>query len=131
MPNPNFRVSAQRKAYFREKVSLNLLRPDRRARAQGAEAAAQLRREHARAGGLAGVVGRARRHPRRPDRRRFPPHQERARPQDQREDAAWIVQLVRHRLVASSFVPPPAIRDLRELVRHRHTLTETQTAVRN
>jgi transposase len=33
--------------------------------------------------------------------------------------------------VAKSFVPPPAIRDLRELVRHRRTLIETRTAARN
>ncbi len=47
------------------------------------------------------------------------------------KDAEWIAQLVRHGLVARSFVPPPAIRDLRELVRHRRTLIETRTAVRN
>src|SRR3954467_5919629 len=35
------------------------------------------------------------------------------------KDAEWIAQLVRHGLVAKSFVPPPAIRDLRELVRCR------------
>jgi hypothetical protein len=27
------------------------------------------------------------------------------------KDAEWIAQLVRHGLVAKSFVPPPAIRD--------------------
>jgi len=47
------------------------------------------------------------------------------------KDAEWIAQLVRYGLVAQSFVPPPAIRDLRELVRHRRTLIETRTAVRN
>src|SRR3978361_513900 len=47
------------------------------------------------------------------------------------KDAEWIAQLVRHGLVASSFVPPPAIRDLRELVRHGRTLIERRTAVRN
>jgi transposase len=47
------------------------------------------------------------------------------------KDAEWIAQLVRHGLVARSFVPPPAIRDLRELVRHRRTLIETRTAMRN
>src|SRR5918998_1834453 len=46
-------------------------------------------------------------------------------------DAEWIAQLVRHGLVAKSFVPPPAIRDLRELLRHRRTLIETRTAARN
>jgi transposase len=46
-------------------------------------------------------------------------------------DAEWIAQLVRHGLVAKSFVPPPAIRDLRELLRHRRALIETRTAARN
>src|ERR671913_2064870 len=46
-------------------------------------------------------------------------------------DAEWIAQLVRHGLIAKSFVPPPTIRDLRELVRHRRTLIETRTAARN
>jgi len=46
-------------------------------------------------------------------------------------DAAWLAQLLEHGLLRSSFVPPPAIRDLRELVRHRRTLIETRTAVRN
>src|SRR5687767_5972835 len=47
------------------------------------------------------------------------------------KDAEWIAQLVRHGLVAKSFVPPPAIRDLRELLRRRRTLIETRTAARN
>ena len=47
------------------------------------------------------------------------------------KDAEWIAQLVRHGLVRKSFVPPPAIRDLRELVRCRRTLIETRTAARN
>ena len=47
------------------------------------------------------------------------------------KDAEWIAQLVRHGLVSKSFVPPPAIRDLRELMRHRRTLIETRTAARN
>jgi transposase len=47
------------------------------------------------------------------------------------KDAEWIAQLLRHGLVAKSFVPPPAIRDLRELVRHRRTLIEMRTAARN
>ena len=47
------------------------------------------------------------------------------------KDAEWIAQLVRHGLIAKSFVPPPAIRDLRELVRHRRALIETRTAARN
>jgi transposase len=47
------------------------------------------------------------------------------------KDAEWIAQLVRHGLVAKSFVPLPAVRDLRELVRYRRTLIETRTAMRN
>src|SRR5919206_1852015 len=47
------------------------------------------------------------------------------------KDAEWIAQLVRHGLVAKSFVPPPPIRDLRELLRHRRALIETRTAARN
>ena len=37
-------------------------------------------------------------------------------------DAAWIAELVEHGLVRPSFVPPPAIRALRELTRYRKTL---------
>src|SRR3712207_6451669 len=33
------------------------------------------------------------------------------------KDAEWIAQLVRHGLITKSFVPPPAIRDLREIGR--------------
>src|SRR3954470_25047701 len=47
------------------------------------------------------------------------------------KDAEWIADLVRHGLIAKSFVPPPAIRDLRELVRCRRALIETRTAMRN
>lgn len=35
------------------------------------------------------------------------------------KDAQWLAQLVQHDLVRSCFVPPPAIRDLRELTRQR------------
>jgi transposase len=47
------------------------------------------------------------------------------------KEAEWIAQLVRHGLVAKGVVPPPAIRDLRDLLRHRRTLIETRTASRN
>ena len=44
-------------------------------------------------------------------------------------DSAWIAQLVEHGLVAPSFVPPPPIRELRDLTRHRRTLVEERTRV--
>lgn len=37
-------------------------------------------------------------------------------------DATWIAQLLAHGLVHSSFVPPPAIQDLRDLTRTRRQL---------
>lgn len=42
-------------------------------------------------------------------------------------DAAWICQLVEHGLVRPSFVPPPAIRDLRNLTRYRKAQIEERT----
>jgi len=42
-------------------------------------------------------------------------------------DAEWICQLVEHGLVRPSFVPPPAIRDVRELTRYRRTVAEERT----
>ena len=38
-------------------------------------------------------------------------------------DAAWIAQLLAHGLLRASFVPPPAIRRLRDLTRYRKALT--------
>jgi transposase len=38
-------------------------------------------------------------------------------------DSAWIARLVEHGLVRASFVPPPAIRRLRDLTRYRAALT--------
>src|SRR5918993_3109279 len=38
------------------------------------------------------------------------------------KDAEWIAELVRHGLIRPSFVPPPAIRELRELLRYRRAL---------
>ena len=37
-------------------------------------------------------------------------------------DCAWLAQLLEHGLLRSSFVPPPAIRELRDLVRYRSSL---------
>ena len=42
-------------------------------------------------------------------------------------DAGWIAQLVEHGLVRPSFVPPPPIRELRELTRYRKTQIEERT----
>jgi transposase len=39
-------------------------------------------------------------------------------------DAAWIAQLVEHGLVRPSFVPPPEIRELRDLTRYRKAQIE-------
>jgi transposase len=39
-------------------------------------------------------------------------------------DAAWIAQLLAHGLLRGSFVPPPPIRELRDLSRYRKSLTE-------
>jgi len=46
-------------------------------------------------------------------------------------DAEWIAQCLRHGLLAPSFVPPRAQRDLRELTRERATLVDEQARVRN
>jgi len=47
------------------------------------------------------------------------------------KDCEWISDLARHGLIANSFVPPRAIRDLRDLTRYRRKLVQTQAAERN
>ena len=47
------------------------------------------------------------------------------------KDAEWIADLVRHGLIAKSFVPPAPLRELRELLRYRRKLIEAQAAERN
>jgi len=47
------------------------------------------------------------------------------------KDAEWIADLVRHGLITKSFVPPAPLRDLRELLRYRRKLMESQAAERN
>jgi transposase len=42
-------------------------------------------------------------------------------------DCAWIAQLLEHGLLRGSFVPPPPLRDLRDLTRYRQTLLEDRT----
>jgi len=43
-----------------------------------------------------------------------------------KKDAKWIADLFKHDLVASSFMPPPEIRQLRDLCRYRTKLTYMQ-----
>jgi len=42
-------------------------------------------------------------------------------------DATWIAQLIEHGLARPSFVPPPPVRELRELTRYRKTQIEGRT----
>jgi transposase len=44
------------------------------------------------------------------------------------KDAEWIAHLLRHGLLQGSFVPPPAIRELRELTRYRSTVVQQRAA---
>lgn len=46
-------------------------------------------------------------------------------------DCAWLAQLLEYGLLKPSFVPPPAIRELRELVRHRTELKHDHTRIAN
>jgi len=43
-------------------------------------------------------------------------------------DAAWLAELLEHGLLRGSFVPPPALRELRDLTRYRKRLTQQHTA---
>ena len=47
------------------------------------------------------------------------------------KDAEWLADLVRHGLIKPSFVPPPPIRELRDLVRLRRSLADARTTERN
>lgn len=47
------------------------------------------------------------------------------------KDAEWLAQLVRHGLIRASFVPPPLLREMRELARYRRKLVETRSGERN
>lgn len=47
------------------------------------------------------------------------------------KDSEWIANLLRHGLIAKSFVPPKPIRELRDLLRYRRKLIESRTAERN
>src|SRR6201993_3316359 len=47
------------------------------------------------------------------------------------KDAEWIADLLCHGLLRKSFVPPPPIRELRDLTRYRRKLVESQASERN
>lgn len=47
------------------------------------------------------------------------------------KDADWLARLLRHGLLQPSFVPPPPIRDLRDLTRLRRKTIEMGTRVQN
>ena len=47
------------------------------------------------------------------------------------KDCQWIAELLQHGLLKASFVPPPPIRDLRDLTRQRTQLVGEKTAVAN
>jgi transposase len=47
------------------------------------------------------------------------------------KDCAWISDLLRHGLLRPGFVPPRAIRDLRELNRYRRKVAQVQAGERN
>jgi len=42
------------------------------------------------------------------------------------KDAEWLADLLRHGLLKASFIPPPEIRELRELTRYRESLVRQQ-----
>ena len=46
-------------------------------------------------------------------------------------DAEWLANWQRHGLIRPSFVPPPAVRRLRDLVRYRTSLVQERTAQKN
>jgi transposase len=47
------------------------------------------------------------------------------------KDCQWIAELLQHGLLKASFVPPPPIRELRDLTRQRTQLVGERTAVAN
>src|SRR5216117_3593834 len=47
------------------------------------------------------------------------------------QDCVWIAQVLEHGLLRGSFVPPPLIRDLRDLTRYRASLGEERSRQAN
>jgi transposase len=50
------------------------------------------------------------------------------RPKTDRLDAVWLCKVAERQMLRPSFVPPPVIRQLRDLTRYRVDLVETRTA---
>ena len=48
-----------------------------------------------------------------------------------KNDAAWLAELLAHGLIKPSFVPPPTMRALRDLTRTRVSLVQTRTQAKN
>ena len=48
-----------------------------------------------------------------------------------KKDAKWIADIFKHDLVSGSFIPPAAIRELRDLMRYRFKLTNYTTGEKN
>lgn len=48
-----------------------------------------------------------------------------------KKDAKWIADIFKHDLITSSFIPPPDIRQLRDLMRYRWKLTNFTTGEKN
>ena len=48
-----------------------------------------------------------------------------------KKDAKWIADIFKHDLVSGSFIPPPDIRQLRDLVRYHFKLTSYSTGEKN
>src|SRR5216684_1887484 len=46
-------------------------------------------------------------------------------------DSEWLAELLRHGLLRASFIPPPAIRELRDLTRRRKSLIEQRASETN
>ncbi len=46
-------------------------------------------------------------------------------------DSEWLAELLRHGLIRKSFIPPPSIRELRDLTRYRRKLVQSRSAERN
>src|SRR5713101_8903994 len=47
------------------------------------------------------------------------------------KDCEWLAELLAHGLIRASFIPPPAIRELRDLTRHRKSLIRDRVKATN